>query len=166
MDSKLAIGYLTALVIMLGLVGWLVARQILKNRRQEKILADLQPKLAKEKGTAQEYYQLGSVYLRKKIYAKAIVEFQKSLKETPTPEVYNALGYAYFSQEQYDLAIKNYRLALELQPDYLVAINNLAHAYEKKKLTPQAISAYEQALALNPKDEIAQRRLKALKPRV
>lgn len=166
MDSKLAIVYLTALVLMLGVLAWLVVRQILKNRQQEQVIAELQPKLMKEKGTAEEYYQLGSVYLRKKLYAKAIAEFQKSLKEAPAPEVYNALGYAYFAQEQYDLAIKNYREALEMQPNYLVALNNLAHAYEKKKLIPQAIATYEQVLSLNPKDAIAQRRLRALKPRV
>jgi tetratricopeptide (TPR) repeat protein len=168
MDSKLAIGYLSALVILLGVLAWLVLRQIIKNRQQEKILAELQPKLQNQKGTPEEHYQLGSVYLRKKLYAKAITEFQKALKDNdnPTPEIYNALGYTYFSQEQYDLAIKNYRQALEIAPNYLVAVHNLAHAYEKKKLIPQAIELYEQAMELNPKDEIAARRLRALRPRV
>ncbi|MFN3926350.1 MAG: tetratricopeptide repeat protein [Pseudanabaenaceae cyanobacterium] len=166
MNSQLAVIYLTILIGMLGGIGWLVVQQILKNRRQEQVIAELQPKLTKEKGSAEEYYQLGSVYLRKKLYAKAIAEFHKSLKDNPTPEAYNALGYAYFCQEQYDLAIKNYREALELEPNYLVALHNLAHAYEKKRLIPQAIATYEQALALNPKDNIAQRRLRALKPRV
>lgn len=168
MDSKLAIGYLSALVVMLGLLGWLVFRQIIKNRQQEKVLGELQPKLEKTKGAPAEHYELGSVYLRKKLYAKAIGEFQKALKDndSPSPEIYNALGYTYFSQEQYDLAIKNYRQALEIAPNYLVAVHNLAHAYEKKKLIPQSIELYEQALQLNPKDEIAERRLRALRPRV
>ncbi len=168
MDSQLAIAYLSALIILLSVVAALVIRQIIKNRRQEQIIAELQPKLQKGKGTGTEHYQLGAVYLRKKLYAKAIAELQKAIKEpdAPLPEAYNALGYVYFCQEQYDLAIKHYREALELQPQYIAALNNLAHAYEKKRLIPQAIEMYERTLSLDSKNDIAKRRLSSLKKRV
>jgi tetratricopeptide (TPR) repeat protein len=52
-------------------------------------------------------------------------------------EVHNAVGFAYFAQQQYDLAIKKYKQAIALQPEYVIAINNLGHVYEKKKLIPQ-----------------------------
>ena len=124
MDSKLAIAYLGALVVLLAGVIWLVIRQIIKARSLENVISDLQPKLQKEKGTPEDYYQLGSVYLRKKLYAQAITLFNKAIKEggDNMAEVYNALGFAYFSQEQYDLAIKNYKedlnysLELIMQP--------------------------------------------------
>ena len=76
------------------------------------------------------------------------------------------MGFAYFCQEQYDLAIKHYREALELQPQYIAALNNLGHAYEKKRLIPQAIEMYERTLSLDSKNAIAKRRLSALKQRV
>ncbi len=168
MDITLSIAYLGALVVLLAGVSWLVIRQILKARSLENVISDLQPKLQKEKGTSEDYYQLGSVYLRKKLYAQAITLFNKALKEggENVPEVYNALGFSYFSQEQYDLAIRNYKEAIALQDGYVTAINNLGHAYEKKKLLPQAIEMYEQVLNLDQKNENAQRRLTSLRKQV
>jgi tetratricopeptide (TPR) repeat protein len=168
MDSKLAIAYLGALVALLAGVIWLVTRQIIKARSLEKVISELQPKLQKEKGTPEDYYQLGSVYLRKKLYAQAIALFNKAIKEggDNMAEVYNALGFAYFSQGQYDLAIKNYKEAISNQDGYVTAINNLAHAYEKKKLLPQAIEMYEHVLVLDAKNETANRRLTSLRKQV
>jgi tetratricopeptide (TPR) repeat protein len=168
MDSTLAIAYLGALVVLLAGVSWLVIRQIMKARSLESVISDLQPKLQKEKGSSEDYYQLGSVYLRKKLFAQAITLFNKAVKEggDNMPEVYNALGFSYFSQEQYDLAIKNYKEAIALQDGYVTAINNLGHAYEKKKLLPQAIEMYEQVLKLEEKNETASRRLISLRKQV
>lgn len=168
MDSTLAIAYLGTLVVLLVAVIWLVIRQIVKARSLENVISELQPKLQKEKGTPEDYYQLGSVYLRKKLYAQAIALFNKALKEggDNIPEVYNALGFSYFAQDQYDLAIKNYKEAISLQEGYVTAINNLGHAYEKKKLLPQAIELYEQVLVLDDKNETAKRRLTSLRKQV
>ncbi|AFY68567.1 Tetratricopeptide TPR_1 repeat-containing protein [Thalassoporum mexicanum PCC 7367] len=168
MEGSLAIAYLGALIVLLGAVGALIIRQILKNRSLESVITKLQPKLQKEKGAPEEHYELGSVYLRKKLYVKAISEFNKALKasESGIPQVNNAIGFAYFSQEQYDLAIKNYKEAIALDPEYVGAINNLGHAYERKKLIPQAIAAYEDALKLEPDNKTAKRRLDALVKRV
>ncbi|PZU98404.1 MAG: hypothetical protein DCE90_04630 [Pseudanabaena sp.] len=168
MDSTLAIAYLGALVVLLAGVSWLVVRQIMKARSLENVISELQPKLQKEKGSPEDYYQLGSVYLRKKLFAQAITLFNKAIKEggDNMPEVYNALGFSYFSQEQYDLAIKNYKEAIALQDGYVTAINNLGHAYEKKKLLPQAIEMYEQVLKLEEKNETASRRLVSLRKQV
>ena len=168
MDSKLGIAYLGALVALLAGVIWLVIRQILKARSLENVITELQPKLQKEKGSPEDYYQLGSVYLRKKLYAQAIALFNKALKEggESNPEVYNALGYSYFSQQQYDLAIKNYKEAIALQEGYVTVINNLGHAYEKKKLLPQAIEMYSQVVKLDEKNENAKRRLTSLRKQI
>jgi Flp pilus assembly protein TadD len=47
--------------------------------------------------------------------------------------VHNALGFAYFNMDRTELAVKNYRRAVELQPGYVTAWNNLGDAYEKAK---------------------------------
>jgi len=168
MDSLLAIAYLTTLVTILGVLGWLVFRQVYKSRQLELVITDLQPKLQKEKGQPDEYYRLGSVYLSKKLYIKAISEFEKALKAGggDMAEVHNAIGFAYFSQQQYDLAIRKYKEAIALQPEYIFAINNLGHVYEKKKLIPQALSAYQQVLEIAPDNETAKRRAVSLQKRV
>jgi tetratricopeptide (TPR) repeat protein len=171
MDSNFPIVYISLLLVILLSASIAVFRQVLKTRRVEMTLERLQSKITKEKGTAQEYYELGSIFLDKKVFAQAITLFQKALKVEDVPEeetalVHNALGYAYFAQEQYDLAIRQYKEALKLQPDYVNALNNLGHAYERKQLTPSALEAYEQALAIDPKNDTAKRRAESLRKRL
>ncbi len=171
MNTDLPIVYVGLLLVLLAAAGVSIFRQILKTRKVEMALERLQKKLTQEKGTAEEYFELGSIYLNKRVYAQAINQFQKALKSDDLPEkesalIYNALGFAYFSQEQYDLAIRQYKEALKTDPDYVTALNNLAHAYERKQLTTQAIEAYEQALKIEPTNPTAKRRSESLQKRV
>ncbi|MBH8566573.1 tetratricopeptide repeat protein [Nostoc sp. CENA67] len=169
MDNNLALVYLSILVGLLTFTVVSVFRQIFKTRRRESSLSRLRNKLSKEKGTAQEYYELASIYSEKKVYSQAIALFQKALKaaeeegEESIAPIYNGLGYAYFAQEQYDLAIRQYKEALKSKPDYVTALNNLGHAYERKKLNAQALQSYEEALKIAPKNATAKRRAETLR---
>jgi tetratricopeptide (TPR) repeat protein len=169
MDNNLAVVYLSVFVGLLAFAGVSVFRQIFKTRRLENSLSKLKSKLSKEKGTAQEYYELASIYSEKKVFSQSIPLFQKALKaaeeegEENIAPVYNGLGYVYFAQEQYDLAIRQYKEALKLKPDYISALNNLGHAYEKKKLTSQALEMYEEVLKLAPNNATAKRRAESLR---
>lgn len=171
MDSGFPLVYLLILLAILASAGWFILRQILKTRKIETTLSRLEGKLGNEKGTAQEYYELGSIYLDKKLYAQATSLFQKALKakdlqvEEDAAVVYNALGFAHFGQEQYDMAIRQYKEAISLKPDYVTAFNNLAHAYERKKLTAQALEMYEEALKREPNNATAKRRAESLRKR-
>jgi tetratricopeptide (TPR) repeat protein len=171
MDSILPLVYISILLTLLAGAGWAIFRQVLKTRSTENALSRLQNQIKDGKGTAQEYYELGSIYLDKKLFAQSIILFQKALKvEETEPDflavVYNGLGYAYFAQEQYDLAIRNYKEALKLEPEYVTAINNLGHAYERKKLTAQALQAYEDVLKYEPNNQTAKRRSESLRKRL
>ncbi|MDA0866307.1 MAG: tetratricopeptide repeat protein [Cyanobacteria bacterium] len=171
-NSNLLLVYLTTLLALLSISAILIFRQVWKTRRVESTLGRLQTKLSKEKGTAQEYYELGSLMLDKKLYTQASAQLKLALKTLGEDEgdnaalIYNALGYTYFAQEQYDLAIRTYKDALNLDPNYVTALNNIGHSYEKKQLIPQALDAYEQAIALEPNNKTAKRRLESLKKRV
>ncbi|NJN59052.1 MAG: tetratricopeptide repeat protein [Leptolyngbyaceae cyanobacterium SL_5_9] len=171
-DSILPVVYLGILVVLLSGAGVALFRQVLKTRKVETTLSRLQNKLNKEKGTAQEYYELGSIFLDKKLYSQAIAQFQKALKAKDLEPgenaalVFNALGFTYAAQEQYDLAIRQYKDALEQSPGYVTALNNMGFAYEKKQLIAQAVEAYEAALKSDPKNAIAKRRSEALKKRI
>jgi tetratricopeptide (TPR) repeat protein len=171
MENPLPIIYLLTLLALLASAGWAIIRQILKTRKVEGTLSRLERKLKNERGTVQEYYELGSIYTSKKMYAQAIVLFQKSLKGADAKEenlapVHNALGFAYFAQEQYDIAIREYKEAIKLEPGYITALNNLGHVYERKKLTAQALQAYEEALKYEPNNTTAQRRAESLRKRL
>ncbi len=172
MDDALPAIYISGLLIFLvGLVVFLVL-QIIKTRRQESAFSRLQKKLQKEKGTAQDYYELGSLYLDKKLYVQSIALLQKALKADKELEpqkralVCNALGYAHFSQEQFDLAIRNYKEAIKLYPEYAIALNNLANVYERKQMTATALETYEETLKYEPKNAIAKRRAESLRKRL
>ncbi|GAB4211599.1 MAG: tetratricopeptide repeat protein [Synechococcales cyanobacterium] len=169
MDGVFPLFYLTALGTLLAGVGWLVIREIRRNRRQEDVLRRLQAPLSREKGSPRDHYELGSVYLEKKLYDQAIIQFKKGLEasgDQSVPPIANALGFTYFTQQQYDLAIRFYKEALKGDPDYVVAWNNLGHAYEKKTLVQPAIEAYETALRLEPENTTAKRRLDSLRKRL
>lgn len=169
MDNNLAVIYLSILVGLLSFTVISIFRQVFKTRRLESAFSKLQKKLSKSKGTAQEYYELASIYSEKKLFSLAIPLFQKALKaaeeegEENTAPIYNGLGYAYFAQEQYDLAIRNYKQALSIKPDYVTALNNIGHAYERKKLNAQALQAYEDALKIQPNNTTAKRRAESMR---
>lgn len=172
MDNNFAVVYLLFLLALLSSGIFFVIRQVLKTRKIEITLSDLQNKLSKEQGTAQEYYQLGSIYNDKKLFSQAVTVLQKALKagkDEPAENqalIYNALGYAHFAKEQYDIAIRQYKEALKLDPTYVMASNNLGYAYERKKLTAQALEAYEQTLKVDPNNQAAKRRAESLRKRI
>ncbi|MEO0802552.1 MAG: tetratricopeptide repeat protein [Cyanobacteria bacterium J06642_2] len=160
--------YLVLLAGFLGWVAWQVFREVSRTRRQENVIRELQPKLRKEQGSPEEYYELGSVYLEKRLYEQAILQFKKAIAVAgeDIPPVCNALGFAYFAQEQYDLAIRYYKSAVSAEPKYATAWNNLGHAYEKKNLTGPALEAYEAAIVSDPSNQLACRRAESLRKRI
>jgi len=169
MDNNLPVIYLSIFIVLLGFAVVSIFREVFKSRRIESSMSRLRKKLSKEKGTTQEYYELASIYSEKKVFSQAIGLFQKALKaaeeegEENTAPIYNGLGYTYFAQEQYDLAIRQYKEALKSKPEYVTAMNNLAHAYEKKNLTAQALEMYEEALKLDANNATAKRRAQSLR---
>jgi tetratricopeptide (TPR) repeat protein len=171
-DQNLLTAYLGAFLLLLSVAAFFIIKQIFKTQKIENTLKKLEKKLKNERGTIPEYYELGSIYLEKKMFTQAISMLKKAIKVEDgddAPEmspVHNALGYAYFGQEQYDLAIRQYKEAIKLEPEYVMAMNNLGHAYEQKKLMSQALGIYEQALAIEPDNETAKRRSDSLRRRL
>lgn len=171
-EGTFPVVYLSLLVGMLSIAAVFLFRQVLRTRRVEIRLNRLQADLKTGKGAAKDYYELGSIFLDKRLYVQAIAEYQKALKakdlegDENKAVLLNALGYAYAAQEQFDLAIRNYKDALERQPGYVTALNNLGFAYEKKQLIAQAVEAYEGALKVEPSNKVAKRRAEALRKRL
>jgi tetratricopeptide (TPR) repeat protein len=173
MDDTLPIIYVSGLLIFLIGLGVFVIIQIVKTRKVEGTFSKLQKKLQQDKGTAKEYYALGSLYLDKKLYVQAISLLQKALKIGDSEEVetenkaliHNALGFAYFAQEQIDLAIRNYKEAIKLYPEYTIALNNLGNAYEKKQMAAKALETYEESLKYEPSNRVAKKRVESLRKR-
>ena len=172
MNENLPVAYISALLAILIFAAVYILREVIKPRKQETTFSRLQEKLKKEKGTAEEYYELGSLYLDKKLFVQSISLLQKALKidkklaEENKALIHNAMGYAYFAQEQYDIAIRQYKEALKLYPEYVIALNNLANVYEKKQMIVKAVETYKQVLEYDPENKTAQQRINSLEKRL
>lgn len=172
MNENLPIAYISALLIILVFAAVYILREVIRTRKQETTFSRLQEKLKKEKGTAEEYYELGSLYLDKKLFVQSVTLLQKALKaDKKLPEqnqalIHNAMGYAYFAQEQYDIAIRQYKEALKLYPEYVIAYNNLGNVYEKKQMIIKAVETYKEALKHDPENQTAQQRVTSLEKRL
>jgi len=172
MNSNLPVAYISALLAILVFAAIYILREVIRTRKQETTFSRLQDKLKKEKGTAEEYYELGSLYLDKKLFVQSVTLLQKALKvdkKLPAENkalIHNAMGYAYFAQEQYDIAIRQYKEALKFYPEYVIALNNLGNVYEKKQMIVKAVETYREALKYDPENKTAQQRVNSLEKRL
>jgi tetratricopeptide (TPR) repeat protein len=164
--------YLLGLIALLGIAAVVVARQILKVRGDEMILARLgsQNQAAGQSMEAASLYELASVQLRKRLYGQAAENLKLAIKRADAQQepsearalIENALGFSLAAQNNYKTAIRHYRLALQAKPDYPVALNNLAFALEKLLKPDEAKQAYDKVLELEPGNQTARKRLKLL----
>ena len=168
MDFSLPQAYLIGLILLLGTAAVLVARQLLRVRRDETALARLESQGQDAPRSAAELYELGSVQLRKRLYGQAAESLKLAAKragDEPSEAqalIENALGFALAAQNNYAAAIKHYRAALKAKADYPVALNNLAFALEKQQKPDEARTTYQQVLELDGANRTAQKRLKRL----
>jgi Flp pilus assembly protein TadD len=168
MDVSLPQAYLIGLLLLLGTAAVLVARQILRVRRDESALARLEAQAKAGDKSAGDLYELASVQLRKRLYGQATENLKLAAKRAsgePSEAqalIENALGFALAAQSNYNGAIKHYRAALRAKSDYPVALNNLAFALEKQQKSDEAKETYAKVLELDAANKTAKRRLKRL----
>jgi Flp pilus assembly protein TadD len=168
MDFSLPQAYLTGLLVLLSGAAVVVARQILRVRRDESSLARLESQLREGDQNVADLYELGSVQLRKRLYGQAAETLRLAAKragDEPAEAravIENALGFCLAAQSNYTGAIRHYRAALKAKTDYPVALNNLAFALEKLHKPEEARSTYEQVLQLDQANKTARKRLQRL----
>ena len=172
MENLLPLSYLLILLIILSTLAFFLVQEILKKRKLEDNLYEIQKKVRTNKATSEDHYLLGTLYLSKKLFDQAIIQFRYALKGWDTKDkeglanLYNTIGFTYFESEQYDLAIYYYKEALQNLQTYTTAWNNLGYAYEKKKLFSDALESYSNVLSYDRENEIATGRFQVLQRRV
>ena len=172
MADLLPDAYLLGLIGLLGIAAVAVARQILRVRGDERILARLggNTKAGGDPLDSASLYELASVQLRKRLYGQAADTLKVALKQSQAEAspaeavalIENAMGFALAAQNKYPAAIRHYRSAIKAKPNYPVALNNLAFALEKQDKGEEARQTYGQVLSLDPGNKTALRRLKVL----
>ena len=145
--------------------------QIIRKKEIETELSQLQKKNRAGSATPSDQYSLGVIYLSKKLFDQAIVQFSTALKNWDRLDteglatLYNTIGFTYFESGQYDVSIYYYKEAINLDSNYTIAMNNLAYSYEKKKMLEEAIKTYSKVLTLDEENKIANEKLLALQKR-
>jgi tetratricopeptide (TPR) repeat protein len=163
--------YLGALISLLGVGSFFVVRQVLVRRELENAAKELQERVRSGEANAVEYFELGAVMLRKKFYPLAAKYLEQAIEKwegdvQDLAQVHNALGFSYASDGKLDKGIIHYEKAVELQPGYVTAWNNMGDAFEKKKDLKAALKAYDRALLFDPNDKVARSCRDLLKERV
>ncbi len=105
--------------------------------------------------TAQIYYELGHLYLRKEDKINSVSAFKLALeKDTENPFYNNSLAYAYAKAELYDDAIECYQKAIALNPDNewtSIVCQALGAIYaEVSGNMEAAVSTYQAGIILDP----------------
>ena len=172
MDGLLPQTYLLGLIGLLAIVAVVVGRQLLRVRRDELNLIQLEQTGAAASKDAGQLYELASVQLRKRLYPQATANLRQALKRlSGEPDeakalVENALGFALAAQKDFDGAVKHYKAAINAKADYPVALNNLAFARERLLQPEEAAELYRQVLALEPSNSTATKRLKRIERQI
>ena len=172
MDNIVPLLYLSILLFSLLTLSFFIGKQIIERKEIENNLSTLQNKIRNNEANAEDYYEIGSIYLSKKLFDQAILQFRYALQMWKNEDsegisnLYNTRGFTYAQTEQYELAIFYYKEALKNDENYTVALNNLGYAYEKEKMINQAITSYIQALKTDPDNETAISRVQILKRRI
>ncbi|MBU0993668.1 MAG: tetratricopeptide repeat protein [Proteobacteria bacterium] len=96
---------------------------------------------------------LGAAYLAAKDWDKAIEIFtelsRNILYGTPHFPLSN-LGYAYYNKKIYDLAEQKYLAALDLEPQFIIALRGLGKTYLAQGKIEKAKTTFEKAVQIAP----------------
>merc|ERR1711939_437745 len=101
------------------------------------------------------------------LYIQATSNFEKCIncwdrEIFELAQVYNALGYSYLELGRLEQAICAFTKAVDLQPGYILAWNNLGKAFEKKYDIRNALRCYEETLNYDTRNPVALRQKKLL----
>ena len=80
--------------------------------------------------------------------------------------MYNALVVSYKRDNKLDKTIQQFQKAVELEPGYVTAWNNLGDSYEQKKELKSALKAFEEVLLFDPNNKVARPRRDDLRQRI
>jgi tetratricopeptide (TPR) repeat protein len=118
-----------------------------------------------DSSSVQGHFQLGLVYMKLGDYPKAIDTYNKVAELDPQfPDTFFNLGYIYAKKKDYPKAEEMYGRVVKLAPAYLdEALFNLGMVQEKQGKKEQCIENLEQALEVNPNNNLAKKFLTKLK---
>jgi len=102
-------------------------------------------------GVSSFWYQVrGNNFIKSENLTAALNEFKKALQAKPNQVSFTSLGSVYQLQKRDDAAMEQYHAALELDSNYVDALNNLGIIHFNRGDVNKAISLVERALKIQP----------------
>ena len=96
------------------------------------------------------YFNRGIAYQNKGDHAKAIAEFNQSIKlNASDPAAYRNRGYSYAQTGEFDRAIDDYNQTIKLKPDYANIYYDRGWTYAAKQDHARALNDYNRAVELD-----------------
>ena len=116
-----------------------------------------QQALTNDPSSAEAAYGLGSALLNQHKITQARESFERATKlQAGYPDTlanaWNNLGLIAAQASSTEEAVKDFREALRLSPDHLIALNNLGNAYRMQKNWEEAQTTFERALEVDASD--------------
>jgi superkiller protein 3 len=112
--------------------------------------ADYRKALELDPNCASAHFNLAVTFVQAGAYGEAESHYRQALPGRPTAETHNGLGYVLARQGRTDEAIAEFRKAVDTDPKYTPAFNNLAEALAKQGKLEEAEHYYELSLAQKP----------------
>lgn len=164
--------YLSGLSLILLFILVFIFTQIWSRRTADLRLVSIQEKIRSATAEGKDFYELGVIFLSKKLYDQAIINFRYALSswelndKTGLANLYNTIGFTYTQIAQYDLALFYYEKALLHEPTYLVTLKNIGFIYEKTNNLLKAKDTYLQILKYDVDNKFATDKLNLLTSRL
>jgi tetratricopeptide (TPR) repeat protein len=114
--------------------------RLLRAGQVSEAIAKFEQALAADPDDPQLHGYLGAAYSSASNKLHAIHHFEESLRLDESPRAYYNLGLMYESVHRMDEAVRQYRMALELDPDYVLAqeaLKKLQDNFEPGEHTPR-----------------------------
>lgn len=172
MNSFFIICYsIISFTILISLTFYVI-KQISNTQELEGNIKKLQVSLKQRPSSYADLYKLGQLYLRKKLFNKALLVFREALTiwdkndKIGVGTLSNTIGFTYFKLKKYQFAIYYYRVAITILPDYLLALKNLAFIYESINSFENASQCYKKCLVLNPTNNFFATRLQLIQRQI
>jgi type IV pilus biogenesis/stability protein PilW len=108
-------------------------------------------RVAKVDPSAITFYNLGTLYMKRRQQAQAKDAFERALQLKPDdPDANNSLGALLAESGQIPAAIERFQAALKARPTFADALNNLGFALFQTGDASQAYDLFQKALAAQP----------------
>ncbi|NNE54378.1 MAG: tetratricopeptide repeat protein, partial [Flavobacteriales bacterium] len=107
-----------------------------------------------------KHYKKALSLIQEQKFDEALELYNLALEAQPDdPDILNDRGVCFFHLKKMSLALQDLTRAVELQPDYSYRYSARAFVKGVIRDTEGAISDYEMAVKLDPKDEVAHNNL-------